>query len=99
MEIAKTYKGSLGRAVAIAVEAHAGQFDKAGADYIEHPIRVMSVGKSVDEKIVGVLHDVIEDSAWTIEMLRAEGFSETVLNALVCLTKLSEDEGTYKRSL
>ncbi|MFA5642191.1 MAG: phosphohydrolase [Bacteroidales bacterium] len=92
MEIAKTYKGSLGRAVAIAVEAHAGQFDKAGADYIEHPIRVMSVGKSVDEKIVGVLHDVIEDSAWTIEMLRAEGFSETVLNALVCLTKLSEDE-------
>ena len=35
MEIAKTYKGSLGRAVAIAVEAHAGQFDKAGADYID----------------------------------------------------------------
>jgi len=92
MKYVKVNKGSLGRAVAIAVEAHAGQFDKAGADYIEHPIRVMSVGKSVDEKIVGVLHDVIEDSAWTIEMLRAEGFSETVLNALVCLTKLSEDE-------
>jgi (p)ppGpp synthase/HD superfamily hydrolase len=88
----KVNKGSLARAVAIAVEAHAGQYDKSGADYIEHPLRVMSAGKSVDEKILGVLHDVIEDSTWTIEKLKAEGFSETVLDALVCLTKLSEDE-------
>lgn len=52
----------------------------------------MFAGKSVDENIVGVLHDVIEDSAWTIDMLRAEGFSETVIDALVFLTKLSDDE-------
>lgn len=43
----KVNKGSLGRAVAIAVEAHADQYDKVGADYIEHPLRVMSAGKSI----------------------------------------------------
>ena len=52
----------------------------------------MSAGNTVDEKTVGVLHDVIEDSVWIIEKLKAEGFSEKVLDALVCLTKLSEDE-------
>lgn len=52
----------LERAIQIATEAHNGQFDKAGREYIGHPIRVMEMGKTEDEKIVGVLHDVIEDS-------------------------------------
>ena len=83
---------TLERAIEIATEAHRGQFDKAGNDYIGHPLRVMAAGKTTEEKIVGVLHDVIEDTDWTFDRLAAEGFSAEVIDALRCVTKLSEDE-------
>ena len=83
---------TLERAIQIATEAHKGQLDKAGREYIGHPIRVMEMGKTEDEKIVGVLHDVIEDTDWTFERLEAEGFSQEVINALRCVTKTSENE-------
>lgn len=83
---------TLERALEIARQAHAGQVDKGGADYIGHPLRVMEMGKSEEEKIVGVLHDVVEDSDRTFEMLEREGFSSEIIAALRCLTKLSDDE-------
>lgn len=83
---------TLERAIEIARQAHAGQVDKAGADYIEHPLRVLEMGENEEQKIVGVLHDVVEDSDWTFEMLEAEGFSSEVIAALKCVTKLSEEE-------
>lgn len=83
---------TLQRAIEIATEAHKGQFDKAGKEYIGHPLRVMEMGKSEEEKIIGVLHDVVEDSDWTFEALAAEGFSEEVIAALKCVTKLAENE-------
>ena len=83
---------TLERAIEIATEAHRGQFDKAGNNYIGHPLRVMSAGKTLNEKIVGVLHDVVEDSGWTFEQLSNEGFSDEIIVALRCVTKLSEDE-------
>ena len=83
---------TLERAIEIATAAHRGQLDKAGNDYITHPLRVMAAGKTADEKIVGVLHDVVEDTEWTFEMLSAEGFSAEVLEALRCITKLSDGE-------
>ena len=79
---------TLERAIEIAVAAHDGQLDKAGMEYIGHPMRVMAAGSSVDEKIVGVLHDVVEDSAWTFEQLAAEGFAPHIIEAVRCLTKL-----------
>ena len=83
---------NLQRAIEIATLAHKGQFDKSGKDYIGHPLRVMEMGKTEEEKIVGVLHDVIEDTNWTFEALEKEGFSKEVINALRCVTKLSENE-------
>ena len=82
----------LDRAKEIARTAHEGQVDKAGKPYIEHPMRVMNMGKSMEEKIAGVLHDVVEDSEWTFEMLEKEGVPKDVMDALRCVTKLSEDE-------
>ena len=82
----------LERAIEIAVEAHKGQLDKGGNPYILHPLRVMM---SVDlelEKIVAVLHDVVEDSNWTFEALLAEGFSIEVIDALKSVTKKSDNE-------
>lgn len=83
---------TLQRAIEIATEAHRGKFDKSGKDYIGHPLRVMEMGRTEGERIVGVLHDVVEDSEWTFEMLLAEGFSKEIIDALRCLTKLSENE-------
>ena len=83
---------TLERAIEIATEAHQGQLDKAGKDYIGHTLRVMAMGRTLDEKIVGVLHDVIEDSDWTFGMLQNEGFSPEVIEALRCVTKTSENE-------
>ena len=83
---------TLERAIEIATEAHRCQVDKAGNDYIQHPLRVMAAGKTTNEKIVGVLHDVVEDTDWTFERLAAEGFSSEIIEALQCVTKLSEEE-------
>ena len=83
---------TLERAIEIAAEAHKGQVDKAGNEYIGHPLRVMEMGKTLEEKIVGVLHDVVEDTDWTFERLEAEGFASEVIAALRCVTKTSENE-------
>jgi (p)ppGpp synthase/HD superfamily hydrolase len=83
---------TLERAIEIATQAHKGQLDKAGNEYIGHPLRVMEMGKTLQEKIVGVLHDVVEDTDWTFEALEAEGFTEEIIAALKCVTKTSENE-------
>lgn len=82
----------LNKAIDIATKAQGGQVDKVRQPYISHPLRVMSMGTSDEEKIVGLLHDVVEDSDWTFERLAAEGFSTEVIDALRCMTKLSENE-------
>ena len=82
----------LSKAINIAMQAHAGQVDKAGMPYIGHVMRVMQAGKTIDEKIVGVLHDVVEDTTWTFDALLAEGFPGHIVDALRCVTKLSDDE-------
>lgn len=83
---------TLERAIRIAVKAHKGQTDKYGNPYILHPMRVMGMGRTDDEKIVGILHDVVEDSEWTFDDLRREGFPERIIQALDCVTKRSDDE-------
>ena len=83
---------TLTRAVEIATKAHEGATDKYGSPYINHVTRVMNMGQTDNEKIVGILHDVIEDTHWTFEDLQKEGFSKDVIEALKCVTKTSEDE-------
>ncbi|MDB6066855.1 MAG: metal dependent phosphohydrolase [Pedosphaera sp.] len=77
----------LERAIEIAVRAHHGQRDKSGAPYILHPLRMMLRVKRPEEKMVAVLHDVVEDSDWTLAMLRKEGFPKAVLAAVDHLTR------------
>lgn len=82
----------LEKAIKIATAAHSGQVDKAGVPYINHPLRVMEMGVTENEKIVGVLHDVVEDSEWSFEQLKQEGFSSLIIDALKCVTKISSNE-------
>lgn len=83
---------TLEKAIRIAVKAHKGQTDKYGQEYIRHVLRVMQLGRTDEERVAGVLHDVVEDSDWTLDDLRKAGFSERIVSAVDCLTKRSEDE-------
>ena len=74
-------------ALAIAKKAHAGQVDKAGIDYIQHPLYVANQVKTEQEKSVALLHDVIEDSDVTADDLLASGLSNEVVTAVQTLTK------------
>ena len=82
----------LTKAISIALKEHEGQTDKAGMPYAGHIMRVMQAGRTTDEKIVGVLHDLVEDTDWTFEALLAEGFPTHIIDAVRCVTKLSDDE-------
>lgn len=76
------------RAYEIACLAHAGQVDKGGHDYIEHPLAVSKMLDTEEEKIVGLLHDVLEDgdsALFTLDGIREE-FGNTVADALDALT-------------
>jgi (p)ppGpp synthase/HD superfamily hydrolase len=82
----------LDHAIAIAIKAHAGQVDKAGQPYVLHPLRVMLKFQSEDERIVAVMHDVVEDGEVTFYNLNKEGFSDKVVEAIECLTKRKNED-------
>jgi (p)ppGpp synthase/HD superfamily hydrolase len=88
---------TLERAIVIAAEAHTKENDKGGAPYILHPLRVMLAMTDTDSRIVAVLHDVVEDHSppWTLDRIRAEGFSETVLEALDAVTHRKSEGEEY----
>ncbi|MCU7548309.1 phosphohydrolase [Chitinophagaceae bacterium LB-8] len=83
---------TLEKAIEIAVNAHKGQLDRYGAPFLMHVFRVMNAGKNKNEKIAGVLHDIVEKTDYTFGQLQAEGFSTEIILAVKCLTKESEDE-------
>jgi (p)ppGpp synthase/HD superfamily hydrolase len=77
----------LERAILLAAQAHQGQVDKNGTPYILHPLRVMFRLTEETDRVIAVLHDVVEDTDWTLDRLRAEGFPEEVVEAVDCLTR------------
>jgi hypothetical protein len=81
----------LEKAVALAVKAHAGQRDKSGEPYVFHPLRMMLRSQTFEEKLVSVLHDVIEDSDYTLKELRQEGCPEDVLIAIEHLSRRNDE--------
>ena len=71
----------------IAKTAHAGQTDKAGLDYILHPLQVAAEMATDEEKAVALLHDIIEDTDVTASELLAKGLPDNVVEAVEALTK------------
>jgi len=89
---------NLEKAIKIAVESHTGQVDKGGNPYILHPLRVMLSPNSEEERIVGVLHDVVEDcEGWTWERLGEQGCSDEIIEALKSVSKTPEEEKQFKK--
>ena len=70
----------------IAKIAHRGQVDKAGMPYFTHPEKVASLLETPEEKIVGYLHDTVEDTAVTVEDIR-EFFGDEIADAVATMTR------------
>ena len=83
--------GPADRARRVALQAHDGQVDKAGAPYITHPARVAArvrdAGGGVRAEAVAWLHDVVEDCGVTLDDLRGQGFDDGVVAAVDALTR------------
>lgn len=73
-------------AMKIAYDAHHGQVDKGGAPYIYHPIHLAEQMDTETEVTAALLHDVVEDTDWTLEALGQAGISQEVLDVLELLT-------------
>jgi len=81
----------LEKAISVALQAHAGARDKAGEPYILHPLRMMLKMKTEATRLAAVLHDVVEDSDWTLEDLREQGFPDEVVAAVDHLTRRPDE--------
>ena len=82
-------------AISLAVRAHAGQKDRYGQPYILHVIRVVARLFDPPAQMAAALHDVVEDTAVTLDELRLMGYSEAVLAAVECVTRRNNE--TYEQ--
>lgn len=92
----------LDKALLIATNAHHGHFDKGGAPYILHPLKVMHYLKSDDEELMAMalMHDVVEDTSTTYTDLREAGMTERVIAGVRALTKVpGETLDEYKERI
>lgn len=73
-------------ALRLAFEAHAGQLDRSGIPYVNHPLHLAEQMETEDETVVALLHDVMEDTPYTMADLQAIGISAAAQEALLLLT-------------
>ena len=74
------------KAMKLCFEAHKNQTDKSGLPYVFHPFHVAEQMHDEKTTIVALLHDVIEDTSYTLQDLRAMGFNQEVLDAIALMT-------------
>ncbi len=82
---------SIEKAISIALQAHKGQIQRNGEPYILHPLYVMQQVKGEVKRTAAILHDVIEDSIFSLEDLEKEGFSGEVLRIVDALTRRRDE--------
>lgn len=82
----------LHRCVMLAKEKHRHQVDKGGKPYIYHPIRVARRCATVKEKMVAIMHDLVEDTDVTLDFLHSIGIPADVVEAVDAMTKRSGEE-------
>ena len=73
-------------ALKLCFEANKNQIDKSGMPYVFHPFHLAE--QMTDEKttVVALLHDVIEDTEYTLNDLKDKGFTDDVLSAIALMT-------------
>lgn len=78
----------LSKMIAVVSKEFVNVLDKGGRPYITHCIRVMDGVNQNDPELkqIAMGHDLVEDTRWTFDMLREEGFSERVISGIKALT-------------
>ena len=74
------------KAMRLCYHVHHGQTDKAGVPYVFHPIHLAEQMEDELTTVIALLHDVVEDTEYTLDDLRDMGFEPAVLEALRLLT-------------
>ena len=87
------YTDETKKALKLCFEAHKNQVDKSGLPYVFHPFHVAEQMTDEATTIVALLHDVVEDTDYTLEDLAAEGFGKDILEAVALMTH--EDDVPY----
>jgi (p)ppGpp synthase/HD superfamily hydrolase len=79
----------LSKAIALTAVEFVNKYDRGGNPYSLHCLAVMNgaLKHGVDYGIVGVLHDIIEDTSITASQLLQYGFSSTVVDGVVAMSK------------
>lgn len=74
------------KALKICFEAHRDQLDRSGLPYVFHPFHLAEQMTDEITTVVALLHDVVEDTDYTLEDLHAMGFPSEAIEALTLLT-------------
>ena len=74
------------KALKLCFEAHKEQIDKSGMPYVFHPFHLAEQMQDEESTIVALLHDVVEDTDYTLDDLRKVGFDDSVLVAINLMT-------------
>ncbi len=74
------------KALGLCFEAHKEQVDKSGLPYVFHPFHLAEQMETEETTIVALLHDIVEDTPYTISDLESEGFDKAVLDAIALMT-------------
>lgn len=82
---------TLERAITVAARAHEGHRDHRGAAYILHPLRVMLRVSTPEQRIVAVLHEVLQESPMTLSDLAREGFALKILAAVQAISQRCDE--------
>lgn len=85
--LVKSESNLFAKALIIASEMFKDKYDKEGVPYINHLYYVSDNVNTLEEKIVGLLHDVIEDTNATYDDLIEVGFPENIVNSIRILTR------------
>ena len=80
------YTDKTKKAMKLCFEAHKDQVDKSGMPYVFHPFHVAEQMTAEATTIVALLHDVVEDTDYTLEDIAAEGFGKEILEAVALMT-------------
>ena len=87
------YTDKTKKAMKLCYEAHKDQVDKTGVPYVFHPFHVAEQMTSEASTIVALLHDVVEDTDYTLDDIAAAGFGKEIVDAVALMTH--EDDVPY----
>lgn len=84
------YTDKTKRAIKLCFKAHEGQVDKSGLPYVHHPLHLAEQMDDEEGTIVALLHDIVEDTDYSIKDLKGMGFGDAVVEAIDIMTHRPE---------